>query len=328
MMKALRKGVLILLGMAAIVVSLISLLARDRWWITAVKYPWQQITLASIVILALSVWALRWRQHWVKLYLALLTVAVIYQVQVLLPFTFLYPQAVADVPPAETTFALMVSNVRQSNRAADRYLALVEEVNPDVIQVIELNEWWQQALAPLREAYPYHFEEAHENAYGMGLYSRIPLENPEVYYFVNDETPALYAELAFPDGTRIAFYGMHPRPPLPSNQVSIADRELLQVANRVRTAALPVIVAGDFNDVPWSYTVEEFRDSSGLAEPRIGRGFYNTFGVDRIWLRFPLDHIYLSEELGLVDYARLPSFGSDHFALLAAVSTTTVVADN
>lgn len=328
MMKVLLKGALILLGTAAMVVSLISLLARDRWWITAVSYPWEQITLASIVVLALSLWALRWRQHWVKLYLVLLVVAVIYQVQVLLPFTFLYPQAVASVSSAETTFRLLASNVKQSNRSADRYLALVAEVDPDVVQVIELNEWWQQALAPLREAYPYYFEDAHENAYGMGLYSRIPLENTEVYYFVNDETPALYAELAFPDGARIAFYGVHPRPPLPSNQVSIADRELLQVADRVRAAALPVIVAGDFNDVPWSYTVEEFRDRSGLGAPRIGRGFYNTFGVDRIWLRFPLDHIYLSAELGLVDYARLPPFGSDHFALLATVSTTAVVAGN
>lgn len=328
MLKTLLKGVLILLGATAIVVSIVSLLAWDRWWITAVSYPFEQITLASIIVLLLSFWALRWRQNWIKIYLALLTVAVLYQVQVLLPFTFLYPQAVADVPPDATTFRLLESNVKMSNREVDRYLALVEEVDPDVVQVIELSEWWQQALAPLREAYPYHLEAAHENAYGMGIYSRIPLENTEVHYFVNDETPALYAELAFPTGRRIAFYGVHPRPPLPSNQVSIADRELLHVARRVRTAPLPMIVAGDFNDVPWSYTVEEFRDISGLGALRIGRGFYNSFGVDRLWLRFPLDHIYLSQELGLVEYRRLPSFGSDHFALLAAVSTSTVVANN
>lgn len=327
-MKTFLKALLILLGIASIIVSAISLLAWDRWWVTAVSYPWEQITLASLVVLALSIGVLRWRQSWVKIYLVLLTVAVIYQVQVLIPFTFLYPEVVADVPPAEPTFRLMVSNVKMSNREAARYLELVAEVDPDVVQVIELSQWWQEQLAPLRAAYPYHVEEAHENAYGMGIYSRVPLENTEIYHFVSADTPTIYTELAFPAGTRIAFYGMHPRPPLPSNQVAIADRELLQVARLVRTAALPVIVAGDFNDVPWSYTVQEFREISGLGAMRIGRGFYNTFGVDRLWLRFPLDHIYLSQELGLVEYERLPPFGSDHFALLAVVSTNTIVASN
>lgn len=327
-MKSLLKAVLTLLGALAILLSVVSLLAWDRWWITAVSYPWEQITLASIVVWVLSLWTLHWSQNWIKIYLALLTLAVLYQVQVLLPFTFLYPRAVAEVPPAATSLRLMESNVKMSNRDVDRYLALVEEVDPDVVQVIELSEWWQHALAPLRAKYAYHLEAAHENAYGMGIYSRIPLENSAVHYFVNDETPALYAELAFPSGTRIAFYGLHPRPPLPSNQVAIADRELLQVARLLRETTLPVVVAGDFNDVPWSYTVQEFRNLSGLRALRIGRGFYNSFGVNRPWLRFPLDHIYLSPELGIVQYERLPPFGSDHFALLALVSTGAALPSN
>lgn len=319
-MKRLLQTLLVFLGITVILVSVISLLAWDEWWITSVTYPWEQITLASILVLALSFWVLRWRQTWVKLYLTLLIVAVLYQVQVLLPYIFLYPKAVETATPAGTTFQLMVANVQVSNRDAARFLALVEEVNPDVLQVIELSAWWQQQVAPLRAAYPHHFEQPQENAYGMALYSRLPLENVEVYHYENAATPSIYAELALPQDGRIALHALHPRPPLPENSIENADKELIQVAQVVRTAEWPVIVAGDFNDVPWSYTIEEFRAISGLPEPRMGRGFYNSFDTQRWWLRFPLDHVYLSDELELVAYERLPPFGSDHFALLVTIT--------
>jgi len=317
------KVLLILIGVASMVLSFISLLAWDQWWITVVSYPWEQFTLVSLIVLALSAKLLRGRQRWVQIYLTLLLVTVLYQTQVLLPFTFVYPKAVTQVAPADVTFRFMVSNVKMSNHEAVRYLALVDQVNPDVVQVIELSQWWQEQLGPLRTAYPYYVEEPHENAYGMGLYSRIPLTNVKTYHFAGATTPTLYAELAFPAGSQVAFYGVHPRPPLPSNLVAVADRELLKVARQVRQASLPVVVAGDFNDVPWSYTLREFRRISGLQALRHGRGFYNTFGVERFWLRFPLDHIYLSPQLGLVKFERLPPFGSDHFALLATVTLET-----
>ncbi len=319
-MKLLTTLLMLALGSAVILASAASLLTWDQWWITGLSYPWEQFTLLSILILILSFWVLGWQQHWVKLYLGLLTVVILYQLQILLPYTFLYPKQVADVMPTETTFQLMVSNVKITNREADRYLALVNDVNPDVVQVIELSEWWQQQLAPLRTTYPYYVEQPHENAYGMGIYSRIPMEKIKINYFESKETPSLYTELVFPTGERVAFYALHPRPPLPDNSVAVADKELLQVARLVDAITLPVMVAGDFNDVPWSYTLNEFRNISGLNSIRIGRGFYNTFGVDRLWLRIPLDHIYLSDDLGLVKFERLPAFGSDHFALLAILT--------
>ncbi|MFO1047449.1 MAG: endonuclease/exonuclease/phosphatase family protein [Geminicoccaceae bacterium] len=83
-----------------------------------------------------------------------------------------------------------------------------------------------------------------------------------------------------------------------------------------RRERLPVIVAGDLNDVAWSRTSRLFRRLSGLIDPRIGRGPYNSFHAGHRWLRWPLDHVFYSPDFLLHRLRRLPAFGSDHFPIL------------
>ena len=79
-------------------------------------------------------------------------------------------------------------------------------------------------------------------------------------------------------------------------------------------------MAGDFNDVAWSYTTDLFRDLSGLLDPRRGRGLYATFPADYPLLRWPLDHVFHSEALALVEMRRLGDVGSDHFPILVELA--------
>uniref|UniRef100_UPI0025BE47A7 endonuclease/exonuclease/phosphatase family protein n=1 Tax=Aquisalimonas sp. TaxID=1872621 RepID=UPI0025BE47A7 len=94
----------------------------------------------------------------------------------------------------------------------------------------------------------------------------------------------------------------------------------LLVAKEVKKLGdVPVIVAGDFNDVAWSHTTYLFKRIEGLLDPRVGRGLFNTFDTRSRLLRYPLDHVFASQHFLLVELRRLPDIGSDHFPMLVVL---------
>ena len=70
-----------------------------------------------------------------------------------------------------------------------------------------------------------------------------------------------------------------------------------------------VVVCGDLNDVAWSFTTQLFLRLS-LLDPRRGRGPYNSFNAQSRLFRFPLDHVFHSNEFKLIDLRVLPEVGS------------------
>jgi endonuclease/exonuclease/phosphatase (EEP) superfamily protein YafD len=92
------------------------------------------------------------------------------------------------------------------------------------------------------------------------------------------------------------------------------------IAKEAKACSVPAIVAGDLNDVAWSYTTELFMKVSGLLDPRRGRGFYSTFHSKYWFLRWPLDHIFCSKHFQLVNLKVLPTIGSDHFPIFVELS--------
>jgi endonuclease/exonuclease/phosphatase (EEP) superfamily protein YafD len=217
---------------------------------------------------------------------------------------------------------LITANVLMHNRETEKYLEVLAEANPDIILTTEADQWWTDRLKVLDPSYPYQVKYPLENSYGMVLHSRFPLIEPSVQFLVEPMVPSIHSGIRLPGGHVFHFIALHPRPPGPTENEDTTERdaELIITAKSAKRTNLPVMVLGDLNDVAWSRTTTLFQKISGLLDPRIGRGMFNTYHADYFFIRFPLDHIFHSAHFKVIDMRRLAHIGSDHFPFYAALS--------
>jgi endonuclease/exonuclease/phosphatase (EEP) superfamily protein YafD len=155
------------------------------------------------------------------------------------------------------------------------------------------------------------------------LFSRLELVDPQIEFLVQDDIPSIHTRVRLRNGQEINLHCLHPRPPVPNDgneRSTERDAELLIVGREIENDGEPNVVLGDLNDVAWSHTTHLFERISGLLDPRVGRVFYNSFHARHFFLRFPLDHLYHSNHFRLVDFKRLPAFGSDHFPMFVVLN--------
>ena len=322
---------LLIYSIVIVVASFINLLRIDYWWIRIWDFPHLQLTMLTVA--GLIGWLLVGLPSDWTLWLApagLLT-AFGYQAWLVYPYTPLHRKAVKtaanlagqDENP-ENTFRLMVANVYMENTHMPDVLNLVDKHQPDLLLMLETNEAWRKAMQPLEETYPYRILEPLENTYGLLFYSRLPFDDDEVRYLIQDDIPSIRACLRLRSGQQFRFYGLHPMPPTPTEHYRSTERdaELLLVGKEARKTDEPTVVAGDLNDVAWSHSTRLFQRVSGLLDPRIGRGLFSTFHAKYFFLRWPLDHVFVSEHFQLQSMRRLPNCGSDHFPILVTFAYT------
>jgi len=318
---------LILFAATLLAATLIPLSNSRHWSVRAFDFPRFQIACLSVVWLTL--YGVSELPHSVILTSSAIAVLglLVYQCYWILQYTQLHDVEMQHLTPdsdkTEAHIRILSCNVLMSNRNSDALLALVEKHQPDVLITLESDQWWQDRLDVL-DSYPHRLACPRDNLYGMHVYSRQALKNTAINYLVEDDKPSMNMLVQLNDDTDVNLYVLHPAPPAPNeNSESIErDVELLQVAKTVAGNASPVIVAGDLNDVAWSATTRLFRQISGLLDPRVGRGLYNTFNAHYWFLRWPLDHVFASPHFRLVELQRLPSIGSDHFPLLVELAVT------
>ncbi|MBD2754138.1 endonuclease/exonuclease/phosphatase family protein [Spirosoma validum] len=321
--------VLLTFSICITLASFINLIRLDYWWIRIWDFPHLQLT--ALAALGLLGWLAV--GHHMDGFLLIVPVGLLatllYQFWLIYPFTPFHKKQIlsfshhkGSTSEKENTIRFLTANVFMENTHMPEVKALAEKHKPDVVLVLEANQKWQDALADLEEYYPHRILYPLENTYGLLFYSRFPIRSREVRFLIQDDIPSIYAQLELPSGQLCDFYGVHPMPPSPTEHYRSTERdaELILVGKEARTKSGPVVVAGDLNDVAWSHTTRLFQRISGLLDPRIGRGLYNTFHARYFFLRWPLDHIFVSCHFQLQAIQRLPNCGSDHFPMLVTLT--------
>lgn len=309
----------LIITLILVALTMLPICRYEVWWIRSLDFPRLQLFLIilTVFLLELVLLDLSLPQTWMLVAIALLCLS--YQAWWIVPYTRLFPVEVkaADTVDCKNRIKIITANVLMSNRNAKGLVALVHEYQPDILVTLESDIWWQAQLDSLETKYPFTIKCPLDNFYGMHVYSRIPLMNSQVAYLVEQDKPSMHTLALLPSGHQIRIHFLHPAPPSPTENEESSERDaaLIIIAKSVAETNVPVIVTGDLNDVAWSETTRLFRKTSGLFDPRVGRGMFNTFHANYWFIRWPLDHLFHSKHFTVHNIKKLRSFGSDHFAL-------------
>lgn len=311
--------IILIINIIFCIPSLASATTFDYWWIRGFDFPRIQISVLILVNILLALFFYSFQESWHYVILFALCLSLYYQCWLIYPYTYLAKNQVLNYEGSDTTneISILVSNVLMTNREYEKLIELIETKNPDLFLTLESDEGWENALKKFEVDYKHSVKVPKDNLYGMHLYSKLPLENMEVDYLVKDDIPSIHGDVQLENGLKAKIHCLHPRPPSPSESKTSTNRdaELLLVGKKIEDNAELTLVFGDLNDVAWSRTTKIFQKISGLMDPRRGRGFFNTFSAEYLLLRWPLDHVFHTDDFTLVDISREKNIGSDHFPM-------------
>ncbi len=304
-----------------VIATVLPLSKNPHWIVRGMDFPRLQIAVVAAALLVLHGVLLELQAPLTWLLMTATALCFVWQLCWVLPYTPpIWPKEVktSSATDSDQQLSIITANVLKTNRNSDGLIGLVHEYQPDILVTLESDQWWQDRLKALEADMPYSVKcPPLDNLYGMHVYSKLPFSKEEISYLVEEGIPSIHLCLELRSGATVNMHFVHPAPPSPTENPESAERdaELITIARRVAETEQPVIVTGDLNDVAWSATTRLFRKISGLLDPRVGRGMFNTFHVDFPFLRWPLDHLFHSSHFTVKHIQRLPSIGSDHFSL-------------
>lgn len=299
--------------------TLLPLIRHDNWIFRVFEYPRiQKLILVSIFLVLWIIQAIGSFNYLESFFILALSGLMIYLIVCIYPFTRFSPKMIVNCKGDSTeSIHLFVLNVYQYNRNYEKTINIIKVENPDVFFLVETDAAWAEAISFFKNDYPYQIEVPQDNTYGLIFYSKYEIFGASVHYLIDDGVPSIELDLKINESTMIHVFGIHPTPPVPTENPRSTDRdaEILLVGKQAKNHHGPCIVIGDLNDVGWSYTSELFLKTSGLLDLRRGRGMFNTFHAKYALMRWPLDHIFVSKHFTLKSIDRLPAVDSDHFPI-------------
>jgi endonuclease/exonuclease/phosphatase family metal-dependent hydrolase len=179
--------------------------------------------------------------------------------------------------------------------------------------------------------------------FGQAIFSKYPIRNSELVRFPNTTNMALYCDIEVRPNKIIRVFSNH----MESYRFSQTDYQLMngikdkethidkipglverlklalikrsyqaeKMASLINSSPYPVIVTGDFNDTPNSYTYHQMKGKLQDAFEASGRGFSNTY--KGAFPSFRIDFILYSSELRTSNYERLDIDVSDHYPIIS-----------
>jgi endonuclease/exonuclease/phosphatase (EEP) superfamily protein YafD len=217
-------------------------------------------------------------------------------------------------PPTEgVAVRVLVLNVHTEGSSFDEVARLIEDVQPDIVGLVEVDDRWLTGLAPALARFHWRLEKPRNDNFGVALYTRSPLVASIEGLGIALPSVVGTVDLGV---VKLSIILIHPLPPMSAVALTAQGDELDAVANRARGMPDPVVVMGDFNATPWSRPYRRLLARSGLCDSRAGFGVQATFPASSAVLRIPIDHLLASCSVGVSERRVERDVGSDHLPIV------------
>jgi endonuclease/exonuclease/phosphatase (EEP) superfamily protein YafD len=288
------------------VLSVLGLLDRVSWvFLLAGVFRLQYIAaLGAAAVVALAL-------RRVQLAAVAAALAALNMVAIGVPLTA--PATAAD-GPTTGSLRLLIANVEVGNHRAGALERLVERVQPDVVGIVELTPSLAGRLERSLPGYRMRRLVPRDDAYGIGVFSRLPLESARVARFPADGGPPTVIARVRVEGRPVTVVVTHVHTPFAG---SIHVRHLEALGNARPGLGERVAICGDFNTVPWSGPFRRLSSEAGMTDlygERAWSGY--SWPTWASVLRVPLDNCLVSNGVAVTGHRHGPDIGSDHFPLV------------
>ena len=280
-----------------------------RWhWLfdLASHFRWYWL-LAAVVWFAL---AGRWLG---RLAILSLLVAVIGNAAVILPY-WLPP---GDCPATGEAVRIVSLNLLIDNPDRERGVAYLRDCEADVVVLLEVDAGWARGLESLADRYPHRVVESRAHPFGIAVLSRLPLVEARTVPLA-DGPPVIVARIV-QNSSAFLLVAAHPPSPTSAESAARRDAQLAAIGDVAAASPWPVVVAGDLNATPWSHGFRRLVDRGRLRDSARGRGVQATWHAALLFPRIPIDHVLVSEGVGVAARTVGRDVGSDHLPVEATL---------
>ncbi len=232
---------------------------------------------------------------------------------------FTYPGQPVEAITSTKPVKLMTLNLLRSAMNEEKVLRLIARERPDIILLQEIHGNKVGLLSRLKNLYPWQQHCAFRRSCGVAILSRHPWQ--QAYSGNKGPDHLAIAWARFDQGlANLRIASVHIRWPFFSDQKS-------QLNTAYRETALsdqPLIIAGDFNATPWSWTMKSFAYENKL---RLAGPLRPTWPVfmrsNKCSLcipQFAIDHMFVSEKIRVLSKRTGPDVGSDHLPVIIEIA--------
>lgn len=234
--------------------------------------------------------------------------------------SFVLPWYIGDAPSSSgPPLKLVLANVRASSTEYQRLVDFVAAEDPDMVFLQETNSEWVTGTKVLLENYPYAFTESRQGNFGIAMYSKRPLDSVRHV----DSPPLNYPTIvatATLNGEPVTFVSTHPMIPLGRRFYAARNEHLKSIVEIVNQTAGKVVLLGDFNASNWDVKFRDLEKSTGLRSTQRGFGLSPSWPTFLPFAMIPIDHVLISEGIGVIETRAGKRIGSDHLPLIVTIT--------